>query len=240
MKTKIIIFVITIFLLSCSKGESAKDSVEIVQVEEVRSVEKKKTSDFSRRSLIRIKKYESHIRKYSNKYHFDWRLVVAIIMRESRFREHAVSHVGAKGLMQIMPRNEEYLERELDIDYIYERPEENIKAGIYHLSQQLSYFKEVEDNDKRLKIALASYNSGVGRLRDAIKLSMYLKHDFDYEWETIKGSLRKLNRRHYELHLDVWETGKPRYGYFNNPKETIEYVENIFAFYEQFKVMFKE
>ena len=236
---KYLIFSLLFLFLSCSKIKEESTS----EINDVLVDESKKTFAHSirltKKSLKRIKKYESVIKKYSNKYNVDWRLVVAIIMRESSFHINAVSRVGAKGLMQIMPRNEAYLENELDIDYIYERPEENIKAGIYHLKQQLDFFKEVDNTEFHMKIALASYNAGYGRVRDAINLSHYLNANNPYAWENFKLALNKLKPKDYELHLDVWISGKPKYGYFRNSKETIVYVEKIMSYHDYFSSVFE-
>ena len=236
---KYLILSLLFLTISCSKRQEEGASV----TKDVSVDKDQNTFDHSIRltknSLKRIKKYESVIKKYSNKYDVDWRLIVAIIMRESSFHTNAVSRVGAKGLMQIMPRNEEYLESELDIDYIYERPEENIKAGIYHLKQQLDFFNEVQNTEFHMKIALASYNAGYGRVRDAINLSHYLNGNNPYAWKNIKLALNKLKPKDYELHLDVWISGKPKYGYFKNPKETIVYVEKIMNYHDYFSTVFE-
>lgn len=236
---KYLIFSFLLCMFSCSEMKQDASVLESFKVEEKPVEHPISNIIFTKKSLKRIKKYESVIRKYSSKYSVDWRLVVAIIMRESSFYSNAVSRVGAKGLMQIMPRNEAYLERELDIDYIYERPDENIKAGIYHLKQQLDFFAEVKNTDYKMKIALASYNAGYGRVRDAINLSHCLNSNNPYEWKNFKQALKKLKPADYELHLDVWISGKPKYGYFKNPKETIVYVEKIMEYHDYFSTVFE-
>ncbi|MCP4389305.1 MAG: lytic transglycosylase F, partial [Gammaproteobacteria bacterium] len=51
-----------------------------------------------------ISPYDKLVRKYSDRYGFDWRLVTAQMYQESKFDPKAKSHVGARGLMQLMPR----------------------------------------------------------------------------------------------------------------------------------------
>jgi len=233
-------YFVLLFLLCIACTTPKQDKKAVAEVEEnIEELPDSVDVKFTQRQLNRVKKYEQSIKKHSRRYNVDWRLIVAIIMRESSFKANAVSRVGAKGLMQIMPRNEEYLESELDIDYIYEQPDENIKAGIYHFTQQQTYFAEIKDKEKRLYVSLAAYNAGYGRLRDALSISRYLFPEDVYLWENVKTALYKLHPKYYELHLDVWEEGKPRYGYFKNPKETINYVEIIMSYYEQFKTVFK-
>ena len=74
--------------------------------------------------------YEEYIEKYANEYNLPQELVCAVIYTESHFDKDAVSDVGAKGLMQIMPDTFEWLcKREGENHNIEEltTPEINIK-----------------------------------------------------------------------------------------------------------------
>jgi hypothetical protein len=80
---------------------------------------------------------------------------------ESRFNPKAVSPVGARGLMQLMPKTAKYL-----ADSISWRgransfdPEFNIAAGSYYIARLIKQF----DGDEVL--ALAAYNAGPGNVR---------------------------------------------------------------------------
>jgi len=44
-----------------------------------------------------------------------------------------------------------------------------------------------------------------------------------------------LKKSDWQLHLQVWPTGKPRFGYFYGYNETINYVENIWALYQDYR-----
>jgi membrane-bound lytic murein transglycosylase F len=224
-------------LLSCA--ESNIRTGTNIAVEDIREEKKNLKAKVTPRLLKKIELYKPIIKKYSKRYNLDWRLILSLITQESKFREKAVSRAGAKGLMQIMPGNKKYLSEELDIEYIYENPEENIRAGIFHLSEQIGYFKKVSDEKERLKIALASYNGGVGRIYDAMSVADYLYKESD-NWESIKTSLRKLKPKYYELHLEIWMDGKPKYGYFYNHKETTQYVDSVLEYYNIYKQIFDE
>lgn len=76
-----------------------------------------------------ISKYDHLIKKYSAQYGFDWLLIASQIYQESCFDEKAKSHVGAIGLMQLMPQTA----RELGF-LNCENSENNINAGIKYLS----------------------------------------------------------------------------------------------------------
>ena len=62
------------------------------------------------------KKYDDIIDKYSTEYNVDRSLVKAVIFKESRFKDTAVSSKGAIGLMQLMPSTALWLMNKLKIE----------------------------------------------------------------------------------------------------------------------------
>jgi len=89
-------------------------------------------------------------------------VVAGLIRQESMFSATAVSGVGARGLMQIMPETGRGLARGAGIrDWdvgILTRPEVNIHLGV-------RYFAELLDRyDGRVSAALAAYNAGPTRV----------------------------------------------------------------------------
>ncbi len=88
-------------------------------------------------------------------------LIYGIIWVESRFNPRAVSPVGAKGLMQLMPMTARYLAD--CIDWSGRRsafnPEFNIAAGSYYIARLIKEFNGDED------MALAAYNAGPAKVR---------------------------------------------------------------------------
>ena len=52
----------------------------------------------------RLSVYDDLFKKYSPKLDWDWRLLAAVSFEESRFDPIATSRVGARGLMQLMPK----------------------------------------------------------------------------------------------------------------------------------------
>ena len=102
-------------------------------------------------------KYVDLIRQYSEEYDLDPSFVAGVICVESRFREDAVSRVGARGLMQIMPATGEEIAEALGVSFHVEDlfdPETSIRFGCYYLRQQLDRF------DQNPAVALAAYNAG--------------------------------------------------------------------------------
>jgi len=84
-------------------------------------------------------------------------LILAIIQIESEFSPSAVSHRGAVGLMQVMPRTAEFVAKEIGMSYngsnsLYD-PLINVRLGIHYLS-------ELADRYDTTEKALAAYNYG--------------------------------------------------------------------------------
>jgi membrane-bound lytic murein transglycosylase F len=208
------------------------------RIEEKKQYEKFRKTALPRDFENKVQNYYPVIRKYSKRYGFDWRLIVMLILKESRFKENARSHVGAMGLMQIMPSTASDIRREMDIEYIANNPRDNIAAGIYHLYKQLQKFPDADRNN-RVKLALAAYNAGVGRVYDAQSVARYYSLD-PQSWEGVRECLPKLTRKYWRMHLEVWELGVPNYGYFYGFDQTVSYVDDITKNYQIFTKVFGE
>jgi membrane-bound lytic murein transglycosylase F len=243
MKTlSLIILIALFFIIACRNTKSTKllsahpDSlakhVEKVLEQKKHLLELKREFERSRynKSLL---KYRPIIRKYAKRYGFDWRLIVAQIMQESRFRESARSPVGARGLMQLMPKTAKELTRELDAEFILKNPRENIVAGIYHLRKQFGLFSSA-DLVERTKLSLASYNCGAGRVLDAQSIARFYERPPN-KWSFIQTYITMLKSTDWELHLQIWPQGRPIHGYFYGYDETINYVNNIWDMYELYR-----
>lgn len=96
-----------------------------------------------------IRDYEGVILQASRQFKVELSLIKAVIKAESDFDHRAVSHKGAKGLMQLMPGTAQ----DMDVGDAL-NPEENIIGGTRYLGLLLKRFK----NNKTL--ALAAYNAG--------------------------------------------------------------------------------
>jgi len=182
-----------------------------------------------------VRSYGPIIKRYATQHGMDWRLVLATMKQESRFAPEARSRRGATGLMQIMPTTGEELARELDVEDI-SHPNDNIRGGVHYLRRLYDLFPGAEEAD-RLKLALAAYNAGIGRIYDAQELAAYL-HMNPLEWESIRDVLPLLSRRHSVLHRSVWNQNRPRTGWFGNSGQTLKYVENVMNNYDEYRLMF--
>jgi soluble lytic murein transglycosylase-like protein len=98
--------------------------------------------------------YGELIYEKAKKYDVDPALVVAVIEQESRFKPRARSHVGARGLMQLMPRTGRWMgARDLY------NPEQNVDAGVKYIK----YLDKRFNGD--LKKIIAAYNGGEGNVK---------------------------------------------------------------------------
>ncbi len=94
------------------------------------------------------------IYRKAKKYDVDPALVAAVIEQESRFKPRARSHVGARGLMQLMPRTGRWM----GARNLYD-PEQNVDAGV-------KYIKYLEKRFKgNRKLVIAAYNGGEGNVQ---------------------------------------------------------------------------
>lgn len=105
-------------------------------------------------------------------------LVLAVIDAESSYDTDAVSPAGAQGLMQLMPA----MQRAFEVSDPFD-PEQNTEAGIRLLREELKRFGDT-------RLALASYNAGSPRVRQAIKKAG------TRDWNEVKKHLPKETQKY--------------------------------------------
>lgn len=102
--------------------------------------------------------YRDVIKDYAKKYAVPPEFVYAIIRQESSFREDATSYVGARGLMQIMPRTAQVVSKTNKIYYNDQKQlflsQKNINIGIAYLKQLAKQFSQ------HPVLIAAAYNAG--------------------------------------------------------------------------------
>ena len=172
------------------------------------------------------------IKRYSQEYGVDYRLILALIKQESRFDKDAVSGRGAIGLMQLMPVTNAEILDELQIEQT-SLASHHLRAGIYYYAKLMELFQNASDED-RLSLALAAYNAGPSRIYDAQELAAYMGENPN-SWESVRNVLPLLSKRYYSLHQSVWGEEKPKNGYFGSYKQTMTFVDNIMTTYREFK-----
>ncbi len=90
-------------------------------------------------------------------------LVLAVIRQESEFDQKANSHVGARGLMQLMTYTAKLVAKQAKLPYVKSKlksdPYYNIQLGSYYLAGLL------EDYEGSYPFALSAYNAGPRRVK---------------------------------------------------------------------------
>ena len=139
------------------------------------------------------KGYWANVAAKAGAFGVDPYLVLAVIREESRFNPRAVSHSGARGLMQIMPRTGRAIALDLDKSGFRTRklftPALNIEMGSYYLSNLVKNFQG------NVYLSLAGYNGGPNKIKKYVK-SWYNDNlssvDIDEFIESIPGRETRL------------------------------------------------
>lgn len=94
-------------------------------------------------------------------------LVLAVIRQESAFDPRAVSQVGARGMMQLMPATAKRVARATGQSYsrarLLDDPRYNVRLGTAYLNNMMSKY------DQAPALALAAYNAGPSRVNRWIR-----------------------------------------------------------------------
>ncbi|MDE3000118.1 MAG: transporter substrate-binding domain-containing protein [Gemmatimonadota bacterium] len=164
--------------------------------------------------------YDDLVKKYARRYGQDWRLITAQMYQESKFNPQAVSWVGARGLMQVMPKTG----LQLGFENL-EDPNEGIHAGTKYLHQLIQRFDLEIPIQSRIHFALASYNVGYGHLLDARRLAREKGWDANRWFGNVEHAMRLLSQpAYYE---------RARFGYCRGG-QPVHYVEKIQSLYDAY------
>ena len=135
----------------------------------INDIEGSSDYDHTRRSLMKgrggrsISQYDYLVKRNAARIGWDWRLVSAVIAAESNFKTWVQSNAGATGLMQVMP-SEEY-----DADTLVD-PAVNLAVGTFKLFKyQRTYLAMGADSSNSVKLTLAGYNGGQGRMKACVE-----------------------------------------------------------------------
>ena len=159
----------------------------------------------------RFEKILALFNKYGEQYDFDPLMLAAQGYQESALDQNAKSHVGAIGVMQIMPTTG----AELKVGDIT-ITEPNIPAGAKYMDHLMTrYFPDAKfDEANRSLFAFASYNAGPGRIARMRKEAE--RRDFD---------------------PDEWFNNVEIVTAESVGIETTTYVRNIYKYYTAYKLM---
>jgi membrane-bound lytic murein transglycosylase MltF len=149
--------------------------------------------------------------KYGQQYGFDPVMLAAQGYQESQLNQNAKSHVGAIGVMQIMPATG----KELGVGNIGQI-EPNIHGGAKYMDQLMTrYFKDANfQGSNRSLFAFAAYNAGPGNISRMRRLA----------------AERGLDPDKWFNHVEVVTSEKIGL-------ETTTYVRNIYKYYASYRLL---
>lgn len=171
----------------------------------------------ARANAKHAERFDPTFKKYSKRYFgvaFDWQRFKAQAMAESNLDTAAVSYVGARGLMQLMPSTYAAIQSARpDFGHIND-PEWNIAAGIMHDRYLWKKWTAAASDSERVHFMFGSYNAGEGPITRAAAAA-----------------------RQRQLEPSVWSSIEavapdiPRWRY----RETLGYVKKIEANYTKIR-----
>jgi membrane-bound lytic murein transglycosylase MltF len=147
-------------------------------------------------------------KKYGAQYEFEPLMLMAQGYQESRLDQSAVSHVGAVGVMQVLPTTAEA--KPIAIPHVKTNTEQNIHAGTKYLRHVVdTYLNDPKiDAKNRTLMAFAAYNAGPGNLRKFRRLTEKAGNDPNVWFNNVELAAARI-------------TGQ----------ETVRYVANIYKYY---------
>jgi membrane-bound lytic murein transglycosylase F len=108
-------------------------------------------------------------------------------------------------------------------------PEEHIRAAILYLSWLDDYWKErIFDDYERIHFILASYNAGLGHVKDAMNIALTLGYN-PLKWEDNVAECMLLKSQ-----PEYYTAENVKHGYCRG-SEPYQYVRSIFTHYEHYK-----
>ncbi len=129
-------------------------------------------SGFALRGVLRSLyplRYDEFVETYTEQYGLEKSFVLAVIKCESGFDPNAVSRVGARGLMQLMPETFRWLQSKtsesLSDDALFD-PETSVRYGCLLFSVLLRQFPDPHT-------AVCAYHAGMGNVENWLRDPKY-------------------------------------------------------------------
>jgi membrane-bound lytic murein transglycosylase MltF len=164
--------------------------------------------------MKRFREVIALLRKYGDQYSIDYLLVAAQGYQESGLDHSRKSHVGAIGVMQVMPKTG----AEMKVGDI-RNLEPNIHAGVKYIRFMMDHYyadEPMDDLNKGL-FAFASYNAGPARIRGLRE----------------KAKARGLDPNKWFNNVEI--VAAESIG-----RETVQYVSNIYKYYLAYQMVVEQ
>ena len=177
-----------------------------------------------------ISPYDHVFKQYAQEIGWDWRLLAAIAYSESGFDPNATSWMGARGIMQVMPKTaRSFGVKEDDLG----NAEVSIRVASKILKELEGIMRSRTGAGDRIKFILAAYNAGSGHVTDAIALAR--KYELDprvWNENVEQAMLWKMDPEYYND--SVCSNGYCR------GTEPVDYVVKVLDRYELYKKNYKK
>ena len=183
------------------------------------------TSTYSSLGGNRISVYDELIQENAKTLGWDWRLLAAVVYKESAFDTTALSYAGAQGLLQLMPVTLERFGVTNPSD-----PAESLRGGVKYLQYLDKFWLErVPETNERIKFILASYNIGQGHVEDAWKLTLKYRKNTQ-SWQEVSNFLNlKSDPKYYRD--PVVKSGYAK-GHI-----AVNYVRDVLGLFQSYKAL---
>jgi membrane-bound lytic murein transglycosylase MltF len=166
------------------------------------------TAAQKRQAARQGRRFDTYFQKYAKRYFgagTDWRWFKAQGMAESDLTPTARSHVGARGIMQLMPSTYGQIKSALPQFGRIDDPQWNIAAGILHDHDLWVLWNKDVPEDQRWAFMFASYNAGEGTIMRARKTAAAEKLD-QSRWPAIERVAPRVERWRYSETLGYVRT----------------------------------
>jgi membrane-bound lytic murein transglycosylase MltF len=170
-------------------------------------------NSYAAQDRAEFRKLSEYFKKYASQYSFDYLMIAAQGYQESQLKQTTRSHMGAVGVMQMLPSTA--ADPKIGITGVDKSAQKNIEAGVKYLRLLVdTYLNDpaIDQTNKTL-MAFAAYNAGPGNLARFRK------------WAKQSG-----------LDPNVWffnvEEGAARIV----GQETVSYVGNIYKYYIAYRL----
>lgn len=184
-----------------------------VQVRKILSLYDRKV--FFKHLRTRFPRYQVHFENAAKKYELSWKLLASQAYQESHWNRRARSPTGVRGIMMLTRRTAASLGIRNRLD-----PVKSIYGGARYLAIMQRRIPPSVPIPDRTFFALASYNVGLGHMKDARILALRKKKNPD-RWLDMMQVLPLLSQKKYYRTLP--------HGYARG-REPVKYVQRIRAY----------
>jgi len=170
-------------------------------------------NSLSAEELQKFQQMVELFKRYAAQYDFDYLMMAAQAYQESGLDQGRKSHVGAVGVMQVLPTTAS--DRNVNVAEI-EKLENNIHAGIKYMRFIVNRYYQDESIDdlNKMLFAFASYNAGPAKVRRLRKKTAAMGLNPNVWFNNVEIAASKVIGR-----------------------ETVQYVSNIYKYYIAYRMV---